>query len=494
MEKFPMIEEKLVRLSMTHRYRGYLRGWLLSRSFFLCCFFALLSVSTLASQNGDQISQGTPGNTLPPSPAEVDRAISLAGGYLERACGPDGKFVYKIDTGSGKESSSYDVIRHAGAMYGLAMLNSSHPDPNAAAALIRAAKFLRQNYIGPGPRPGQLAIWSQPFVHTGSANRKSRERYAELGGTGLGLVALAAAREVDPNSVPLEELQSLGRFALFLQRDDGSFVHKYRAEGGPVPNWSVLYYPGETALGFIALYEADHSREWLNAAGKALSYLAKSRTGLSTVPADHWALIATAKLLPYCDDAECSVSRQELVRHAAQVCESILRDQFRGSAAVALDGAFDDSGRTALAATRMEGLLAALEFLPKGELRDKIEAAAERGIAFLLRAQVISGSQAGGMPGAAMTRALDSSEIRIDYVQHAMCAWLRYQPAIEKSARAGTPDYVTETVRDLHLVQLLLVAFYSRNLKKEGKHVSFPANAVEQAQVRVEEQLPRFRS
>jgi hypothetical protein len=315
-------------------------------------------------------------------------------------------------------------------MYGLAMLNRAHPDPQAASALIRAAKFLRQNYIGPGARPGQQAIWSQPLADSPEgrrSNSKSRERDAELGGTGLGLVALAAAREVDSKSVPLEELQALGRFALFLQRDDGSFVQKYRAEGGPAPNWTVLYYPGEATLGFIALYEADHSREWLTAAGKALSYLAKSRAGLSNVPADHWALIATAKLLPYCKQNGCSASREELVRHAVQVCDSILREQFKGSAAVGLDGAFDAAGRTTPAATRLEGLLAALEFMPKGELRDKTEAAIDRGIAFLLRAQVASGPAAGGLPGAIVSRVLDSSEVRIDYVQHALCAWVRYQ-------------------------------------------------------------------
>jgi hypothetical protein len=372
-----------------------------------------------------------------PSPAEVSRAINLAARYLERACGPDGKFAYKVDIVSGHESSSYDIIRHAGAMYGLAMFNRAHPDPEAVAALIRAAKFLRENYIGPGPRPGMQVVWSQPLDRSSYPSRsdashtKFRERYAELGGTGLGLVALAAAREVDPKSVPLEDLQALGRFGLFLQKDDGSFVHKYRAEGGPDANWKSLYYPGEAALGFIALYEADHSREWREAARKALSYLAKSRVGLSTVPADHWALIATAKLLPYCQNDGCGASRGELVQHAIQVCNSILRDQFRGSASAGLDGAFDPSGRIAPSATRLEGILAALEFLPQGALWDRIDAASARGIAFLLRSQVLSGPQAGGMPGAVSIRAHDVSEIRIDYVQHALCAWLRYTLGVQ---------------------------------------------------------------
>jgi Domain of Unknown Function with PDB structure (DUF3857)/Transglutaminase-like superfamily len=419
----------------------------------LCCLLLSHAVTALPGPQEETPTSNNPALSAPiPSLAEVSRAIALATGYLEHACGPDGRFAYKVDVRSGRESSSYDIIRHAGAMYALAMVNRSHPDPEAAAALIRAAKFLRENYIGPGPRPGHQVVWSQPVVELSKDQPpKPRERHAELGGTGLGLVALAAAREVDPNSVPLDQLQALGRFALFLQRDDGSFVHKYRAESGPVPNWESLYYPGEAALGFIALYEADHSREWLMAAGKGLSYLAKSRAGLATVPADHWALIATAKLLPYCEDRGCGVSQEELVRHAVQVCESILRDQFKGSAAVALDGAFDSTGGTAAAATRLEGLLAALEFVPKGELRDRIEAASGRGIAFLLRAQVVSGREEGGMPGSTLTRVLDSAQIRIDYVQHALCAWLRYQlstePGLPGSKDAKTDSPVSNPTR-----------------------------------------------
>jgi hypothetical protein len=73
----------------------------------------------------------------------------------------------------------------------------------------------------------------------------------------------------------------------------------------------------------------------------------------------------------------------------------------------------------------------ALEFLPKDELRTKIEATAGRGIAFLLRMQIDSGPYSGGMPGAFATRVLDSSEVRIDYVQHALCAWMRYRNLLE---------------------------------------------------------------
>jgi hypothetical protein len=359
----------------------------------------------------------------PTRSAAITRGIASAANYLVHNCGPDGRFVYRINFGTGRVAASYSVVRHAGAMYALAMLYDYEGDSRASNALLRAAAFLRQNYVGPGVRPEQLVVWSHP---------SSQPSDAELGATGLGLVALTAAHQVDPNSVPVDELEALGRFLLFLQRNDGSFVSKYSIARGPVSDWNSLYYPGEAALGLISLYEADRNRQWLNAAARGLSYLAKSRAGLSTVPADHWALIATAKLLPYCEKIACPVSREELVRHAIQVCDSILREQIANPARLVLDGAFDPYGRTAPAATRLEGLLAALEFLPEEQaaLRRQIETASARGVLFLLRAQITSGPYAGGVPGAVIAGGKDASVIRVDYVQHALCALLRYQTLI----------------------------------------------------------------
>jgi hypothetical protein len=357
-----------------------------------------------------------------PTRAQLDHAIDQATAYLERACGPDGRFAYKVDVTSDRESVSYNIVRHAGAIYALAMANRFRPHREAVEAMVRAAAFLRHDYVGAGIRRRQLAVWSRPVKD------RSRSGYqvASLGGTGLGLVALAAVRDADINSVPLEDLRELGRFILFLQKKDGGFIHKYRTDTGPVADWESLYYPGEAALGLIALYEADHSRKWLVGAGKALAYLARSRVRLSTVPADHWALVATAEIMPYADQIGPVVSREALVRHSIQVCNSIL------------DGFADPAiaSRTAPVATRLEGLLAAAEFLPENDLRDKIDAVASQQANRLLRPQIVSGAYAGGMPASIEDAA--SVVVRIDFVQHAICAWIRLD-ALRFSPRQASP-------------------------------------------------------
>ena len=402
-----------------------------------CLFLKMLATSTLlvsslfafapAPQARYHIGPQSAVNR--PAAQVLQRAIDLSANYLERTCGVSGKFIYQVDSDSGRLSSSYNIVRHAGAIYALAMYNRTHP--GHVEAMIRASSYMRVNYISPDAVSHALVVWSKPVPIKSEA---------ALGAAGLGLAALTATEQARSGTVPLNELRGIARFIAFLQRPDGSFSSKYDAESGPAGDWESLYYPGEAALGLVSLYEMDHSIEWLNGAGKALSYLARRRAQMRVLPPDHWALIATARFLPYYDPNICPAARGELVAHAARICDTFLRQQIRNSQDARLNGGFDANGRTTPAAIRVEGLLAALEFLPDDAmgLRTRVETAVQGGIAFLLRAQIPSGPYVGGMPESVLKT--DSfaakadphaSEVRVDYVQHALCAWLRYQKALK---------------------------------------------------------------
>jgi hypothetical protein len=357
-----------------------------------------------------------------PSAKHFSHAIVVAAEYLERNCDGNGRFAYLVDTDSGDVSPAYNIVRHAGAIYALAMLNRLHPDSNAVNVMVRASDFMRISYLALDARSNALAIWSRPPP----MNAK-----AELGAAGLGLLAFTEVERARPSTVPLDQLRGLGELLLFLQKPDGSFYSRYFADKGLDRDWQSLYYLGEAALRLISLYELDHSRKWLVAAGKGLAYLAESRLGPQEVPPDHWALIATAKFLPYYEQSACPLSRAQLLQYATRICERFLREQITNAPDARINGAFDPAGRTTPTAIRMEGLLAALEFLPEGEPRARIEAAVQRGIAFLVSAHITSGPYAGGMPGAVLAtgsrNARSASEIRIDYGQYALSAWLRYE-------------------------------------------------------------------
>lgn len=362
---------------------------------------------------------------------QVQTAVQLSVRYLERACDEAGRFAYLVDSDSGRLSRSYNIIRHAGAIYSLEMANRLRPDTGTQDTIMRAGGYLWNNYVGPDANSEVLAVWTHP---------KPRNSEADLGAAGLGLVALTEIERLRPNSISSRDLRMLGRFILFMQKENGSFFSKYDIDSGPVTEIDSLYYPGEATLGLIALYELDRSPEWLIAAGKALAFLARSERAGNIAP-DHWDVIATAEFLRHYDQSSCPASRKELTEHAERICERFLSEQIASGPESALIGGFDPSGRTTPAATRLEALLAVLEFLPPeaNALRSRIGIAVKRGMTFLLNAQITSGWYAGGMPAIAIKPrsvvsrpAPKASEVRIDYVQHALSAWLRYEDVLGK--------------------------------------------------------------
>jgi len=367
-------------------------------------------------------------------------AIELAAGFLVRSCGVDGRFDYKVNLDPSIEHDPrYNFLRHCGAMYALGMRHDRQPDDEVRQALLRAAAYLRRTALAvvPGEGGDLMCIWSVPEVTLADAPPQ-----AKLGGSGLGLVALCAAHRIDAASAPLDELRALARFIRFMQKDDGSFYSKYiPTGGGRNDDWTSLYYPGEAALGLLILHDIDPDPIWLHSAASALQFLAQQREGEASVPADHWALLATARLLACLEDRdEPGIDRSLLVQHAAVICEQILGEQIHFSETPLFVGGFAADGRTTPTSTRLEGLLAALDALPEPEyavLRRRIEYAAHRAMRFVDNAQVRTGPHAGAMPRAILALPGDGSrearafnrratEVRIDYVQHAVCAMMQY--------------------------------------------------------------------
>ena len=371
-------------------------------------------------------------------PNQLSKSIQSAANYLMRQCRENGKFQYRINLNKAvKLKPRYNLLRHAGTIYALASYDQAYPGELTRSALRRAIRYLKETAIGPVPgRSDLLAVWSHPDITHGK-----KPLQAKLGGTGIGLVALLSVEKRIPGTTPLEYLRQMGEFLLYMQKKDGSFYSKYIPQkGGRDDSWTSLYYPGEATLGLVMLYERDPSVKWLQAAADGIAFLAKKRTEADVVEADHWALLATARLLPLYDRCKQPIPRQSVIKHAVQICESMLKGKPANYDSWQRNGSFMEDGRTTPTAIRLEGLLGALEFLPKERsyLRRQIIFAISEGLQFLLRSQITSGEHAGGIPRAIQKLPKDhpqwkesfnrrATEVRIDYVQHTLSAMLEYE-------------------------------------------------------------------
>jgi hypothetical protein len=361
----------------------------------------------------------------------LEQSIKMAADYLVAICNPEGKFQYRVNMDPDVwVKPKYNMLRHAGTVYALVKYHQWKPDNNVRAAAVRAMKFLQRQGLRPVPEnEGLSAVWTRPEL-----SGRDEPLKAKLGGTGLGLLAALSVEKIAPNTTPVKTLKQMGLFIKFMQKDDGSFYSLYIPEsGGKNDDFVSLYYPGEAALGLIMLYEFDNSTVWLNSALRALGYLAEIRKGKSVVEADHWALMATQLMLKHYEKTDKSISRELLVDHALQIASGIIENRWRPSLASVLNGTLGRDGRTTPTATRLEGLLAISDLLAPSAGREDPAQVIEHAISFLLRSQVREGKYRG-----AITRELlldrikgpgynnRATEIRIDYIQHALCAMLDY--------------------------------------------------------------------
>lgn len=397
---------------------------LLQKYFLSIIFCCTTFVSAIAAQQ-------TPSS---PTAKSVTTAIINSTDYMVNATRPSGQFVYVINLNpSFGMIDSYNIVRHSGAMYGLGLAYKYNPQPEVLAALERSNKWLFANQIKPIPgHPKLLGVWET--LSTDGPQRIS------TGNLGLGLVGILSLEEAKPGSVSLDSLRQIGDALLWMQKPDGNFQTAYYPDKSTFEtSFEVLFYPGEAALGLTMLYEEDHDQRWLQAAAKAMAFLIKSRKDAKEVPPDHWAMIATREILANFDAIENPpITRNELLEHARQVCQSLMKNQQPASSGK-VAGSFSPNGFTTETATRMEGLIAALGFLPANDaLRHQMRSCVDAGIAFLISAQVANDPYIGAIPHTVIKKPNDgsqknfvfnvyASQVRIDFVQHTLGAFLKYQ-------------------------------------------------------------------
>lgn len=372
------------------------------------------------------------------STADIDRGIGLAVDYILRAQRPDGSFVYLVNTDPAiPVPPGYSLLRHAGTVYSLGMAHAGQPDARIERGMQAAVGFMRRCCLQAVQSGEGMGIVEPPAVVADAGPLAYK-----LGGAGLGLMAMASLARSSPGAVPVDGMRGLARFGRHMMRWNGEFYARHvPGAGGRIEAGKALFYPGEMVLGWLMLHEREPSSELIEWSVRALSLLARQRAVEGTAPADHWALLATARLFVIAQREGLEIPRQRLIDHALQICHTML-DGASGSPAVpSAAGSLVAGGWGSVTptSTRLEGLLASLTFLPQAHpIVPHVTAAVHRGMGFVLRAQWREGPYAGGVPmaigrlfddGLAETARFNAAatEIRIDYVQHALSAMLQFR-------------------------------------------------------------------
>jgi hypothetical protein len=217
---------------------------------------------------------------------ELEASAVAAGGWIERAQGDDGRYVYEYDRDTDRVAPGYNIVRHAGVTMSLYQLaRAGHPE--AVAAADAALAMMLDNLV---PAGDGLA-----FVES--------ETSARLGASALMAAALAQRRDATGDDRYDDELRAVGRFLVGQITTGGQMLDVYDLQAdAPITGRTSRYSTGEAAWALAQLHNLFPDEGWDAPARSILDYLATARDeveGLDFPPwADQWAAYTLAELAP----------------------------------------------------------------------------------------------------------------------------------------------------------------------------------------------------
>ncbi len=367
--------------------------------------------------------------------ARLVHAASLGGTYLAAHTKRDNRFDYEIDASTGKASSGYNAVRHAGTTYAMLQLHRQQAllgkvDP----AVLHAAD------------QGLAWLLDKTITDPSDASRafQADGKKIKLGGGALTLMAFVERLHITSPPAPAEmetKAAQLARYLLSQQDSEGRFASYYAPSAAyEADARDSIYYPGEAALALARYAALQVSRDrdgstYRAAAERGARFLVDERHHALGVrvrmPVDAWLLLAI-ELLDRSASPNGYGSEDTLLVHADRIARQIMREQYvEDRVPLPMRGARADTDFGSLVSTgsRMEALAAAAALETRhAPSESRARKAAIANAAYGMRFQfdehrlfltTPSARALGGVPNS-----VTDPRIRIDGVQHNMSGWL----------------------------------------------------------------------
>jgi uncharacterized protein YyaL (SSP411 family) len=326
-----------------------------------------------------------------------------------------------------RDDTQYGWLRHAGTTYALLEAYEEFRSPAYLEHAERALRYLTGHMRDAPGADGKYIVDT------------NEEEQQKVGGAGLALLAFAKHAAVSGSRTELETMRALARFIMKQQYEDGHFRANadLERESGKKLKREPVYYPGEAVLSLLRFYAIDPQQAYLDAARRGVDYVVHVRdanVSEDNQEHDHWMAYALNDLYRVTRDPA-------YLEHAFKIGRAIQRKQHGQLAAPAPDwpGTFYE-GQTTPGATRVEAYDAQIALSRFAGKPDAWLLGPAREVASSMLGQQFDEDNDYWLKNPAKSRggvreSLFVQDIRIDYVQHAMSAWLHLARILRN------PDY-----------------------------------------------------
>lgn len=170
----------------------------------------------------------------------------------------DGSFYYGFKPVTARVLSSYNNIRHAGAVWNLILQYKITKDKNTINTIDSSIEYMLSQCIYKDKNTAFLLdVPSNEF---------------KLGGNGIAVLALSEYMDAFNTDKYMSELKALANGIIYMQRADGGFNHVYNTDFTLKEAYRVIFFDGEAMFALAKAYGTTGSEKYLSACEKSADY------------------------------------------------------------------------------------------------------------------------------------------------------------------------------------------------------------------------------
>ncbi|MEE2828047.1 MAG: AMMECR1 domain-containing protein [Myxococcota bacterium] len=235
-----------------------------------------------------------------PSEADILESIRLGGLWLVNTVQEDGKFDYEYFPNRDQGSSGYNIVRHAGSVYGLfEMYELAGREPALAGE--------REQYIEAASRAISYVYDAMKAPRTDEIGDRvcllDERGRCESGSAALALLTFLV--RPPPEEIPAKYrskiyrpedakiMEGLGLTLVDMIDSKGKIFRRYdEAKRLDFVEKEPPYYPGEAMLALVRFYQATKDKRWLDGSMKIAARQVKRYKRKRMRTPDHWVMQA----------------------------------------------------------------------------------------------------------------------------------------------------------------------------------------------------------
>ncbi len=328
----------------------------------------------------------------------LEQKGQLSVDYLVRKIFPNGSFDYVVYLTPQLVIPTYNILRHAGALYELCRWVKRDSREDHFSKLNKSFDFLVK----------QIQPWNEHLCIV-------ENNLAKLGGSALALIALIEYWNLKKDTSLLATMEGLASFIVSCQESNGKFNSKYVYDSQRLTSFQSEYYSGQAILALVEYSILTNNDYWLNNAKAGANFLLLKEIVVTpnSNAIDTWYAKSLGRLL------NLSYNPQ----YSAKLCE-IVAANLKSLSDFRIFNVHKKSFNAASMASLGEALYAGIEILSRDKKFDiiyKIKDALNYVISFCLKLQVTNNeSTSGSNCVGGIIQSQHNRFIRIDFVQHVL--------------------------------------------------------------------------